>query len=357
MQQFVAQCVICQQAKPERVKYPGLLQPLPIADHNWQIISMDFIEGLPKSGNYSCILVVVDTFSKYGHFIPLAHPFTVLSVATTFLNNVYKLHGLPESIISDRDRVFTSNLWQELFKLSQTQLRMSSAYHPQTDGQTERVNQCLETFLRCFVQCCPKQWVKWLPLSEFWYNTCYHSSTGKSPFEVVYGHPPKHFGIDTVESCVVSDLQEWLAERQLMTQLVRQHLQRAQQKMKNQADKNRIDRQFEVGEMVFVKLQPYVQQSVAHRANHKLAFKYFGPFEILQKVGLVAYKLKLPPSSSIHPVFHVSQLKKVIGAKTKVSSYIPEPANSHPAAESVIGERLCTRRGRVQPQVLVKWRD
>lgn len=181
---FVDHCLTCQQAKPDRVKYPGLLQPLPIADRSWQAISMDFIEGLPKANKYSCILVVVDTFSKYAHFIPLAHPYTSLSVAMSFMNNVYKLHGLPEAIISDRDKVFTSNLWKELFRLSHTQLKMSSAYHPQTDGQTECVNQCLETYLRCFVQACPKQWIKWLSLAEFWYNTCYHSSTGKTPFEV-----------------------------------------------------------------------------------------------------------------------------------------------------------------------------
>lgn len=113
---FVANCTICQQAKPNRMKYPRLLQPLPIAENCEQTISMDFIEGLPKAGQYSCILVVVDTFSKYAHFIPLAHPYTALSVATTFMNNVYKLHGMPGAIISDRDKVFTSILWHELFK-------------------------------------------------------------------------------------------------------------------------------------------------------------------------------------------------------------------------------------------------
>ena len=117
---------------------------------------MDFIEDLPISGTQSCILVVVDTFSKYAHFIPLSHPFTALTVATAFMNNVYKLHGLPQAIVSDRDRVFTSHFWQELFKLTNTQLRMTSAYHPQFDGQTKRVNQCLKTYLRCFVHACPK---------------------------------------------------------------------------------------------------------------------------------------------------------------------------------------------------------
>jgi hypothetical protein len=118
IQQFVAQCSICQQAKLERVKYPGLLQPLPVPQYAWQVVSLDFIEGLPLSKHFNCILVVVDKFSKFAHFIPLKHPFTAFQVAMAFMDNVFKLHGLPEALISDRDRIFTSSLWQELFKFT-----------------------------------------------------------------------------------------------------------------------------------------------------------------------------------------------------------------------------------------------
>jgi hypothetical protein len=193
IKEWVQACPICQQAKPDRSKYPGLLQPLPIPDQAWQMISMDFIEGLPKSKNHNCILVVVDRFSKYAHFLSLSHPFTALTVAHAFMDNIYKLHGMPSSIVTDRDRIFTSNLWQELFRLTGTTLRMSSAYHPQTDGQTERVNQCLETYLRCFVHACPKQWYSWLSLDEYWYNTCLHSAIQTTPFRALYGHDPIHF--------------------------------------------------------------------------------------------------------------------------------------------------------------------
>ncbi|XP_035823161.1 uncharacterized protein [Zea mays] len=157
---YVTHCLICQQAKADRARLPGLLQPLPVPSSLWQIISMDFIEALPSSHSYTCILVVVDLFSKYANFLPLKHPFTALTVARLFHDQVYKHHGLPHSIVSDRDKVFLSNLWKELFRLADVQLRMSSAYHPQSDGQTERVNQCLETFLRCFVHACPHQWSK-----------------------------------------------------------------------------------------------------------------------------------------------------------------------------------------------------
>jgi len=139
------------------VKYPGLLQPLAVPSSSWQMISMDFVEGLPKSGGKNCILVIVDKFSKFAHFLPLSHPFTASQVAKLFMQQVYRLHGMPSSIVSDRDKVFTSLLWQELFRLSNVTLRMSSSYHPQTDGQTERVNQCMETFLRCFVSACPSK--------------------------------------------------------------------------------------------------------------------------------------------------------------------------------------------------------
>jgi hypothetical protein len=155
---FVQSCSICQQAKPERLRYPGLLQPLPVPDTAWEMVSLDFVEGLPKSGPFNCILVVVDKFSKLAHFVPLRHPFTAAVVAKAYMDNIYKLHGMPSSLISDRDRIFLSTFWRELFGLAGVSLRMSSAYHPQTDGQTECVNQCMETFLRCFVHVVPTRW-------------------------------------------------------------------------------------------------------------------------------------------------------------------------------------------------------
>jgi hypothetical protein len=114
------------------------------------------MEGSPLSNRKDVIMVMVDKFFKYAHFVPLAHPFTALQVAQAYMGNIFKLHGLPKSIVSDRDRVFTSNVWQQLFKLSDTQLLMSSSYHLQTDGQTKRLNQCLEAFIRCTVNSCPQ---------------------------------------------------------------------------------------------------------------------------------------------------------------------------------------------------------
>lgn len=134
-------------------------------------------------------MVVVDRLSKYAHFIPVSHPYTTSKIANLFLTNVFRLHGMPDSIITDRDPTFTSNFWNELFKLQGTTLKFSSAYHFQMDGQTEIVNKMVEQFLRCFSTDKPNGWVKWLALAEYWYNTSVHASTKLTPFESVYGHP------------------------------------------------------------------------------------------------------------------------------------------------------------------------
>lgn len=192
---FVKQCEVCQQAKHELIPPPGLLQSLPVPQGAWQDITMDFIEGLPKSERYDTILVVVDRFSKYAHFIPLTHPFNAQVVAQAVFDNVVKLHGIPKTIVSDRDKIFTAHFWTELFKLMGTKLTMSTAYHPQTDRQSERVNQCLEMYLRCAVHQSPKKWKQWLAQAELWYNSSHHSSLGCSPFKALYGHEPNMLSI------------------------------------------------------------------------------------------------------------------------------------------------------------------
>jgi len=155
----------------------GLLQPLPILNAVWRDISMDFIERLPKSFGKQVIFVVVDRLSKYTYFISLAHPYTVVEVAQVYLDHVFKHHGWPRSIVSDRDPIFLSHFWQALFALHRTNLLLSSNYHPQTDGQTEVLNWCPETYLRCMTSDEPKEWSKWLPMAQWWYNTTYHSAT------------------------------------------------------------------------------------------------------------------------------------------------------------------------------------
>lgn len=161
----------------------------------------------------------------------------------------------------------------------------------QFDGQTECFNRCLETYLQCFVHFCPTHWSKWLSVTEFWYNTRAHSSLGHTPFEVVYGYAPHHFGISPEADIPVVDLAEWLKERELMTCVIRLHLSRAWARMKKQADKHRSKQIFSIGDLVYLKLQPYVQSYVATRSKNKFSFQFFGSFTILKHIGELAYYL------------------------------------------------------------------
>lgn len=306
--EYVRACDTCQRCKDEHIHSPGLLQPLAIPEQAWSSISMDFIEGLPKSHNKEVVLVIIDRLTKYGHFLALSHPYTVEQVAEMFMENIYKLHGLPQDIVSDRDRVFVSQFWKGVFKAMGVKLSMSTAYHPHSDGQTERLNRCLETYLRCMTFQRPKQWVKWLHLAEFWYNSNHHSSLQLTPFQALYGYqPPMLSGVMAEGST-----NDWIKERATIVSSLKENLRKAQQRMKHYAGKQRTERELQVGDMVYLKVQPYKQTSLAVRTNIKLASKFYGPYTVIERVGPVAYRLQMPLGTLIHPVFHISQLKKKV---------------------------------------------
>lgn len=160
IKEFVQSCTVCQQAKPERVNYLGLLSPLPVAKKDWETVTMDFISGLPSPDQLDWIMVVIEKFTKYGHFIPIKHHYNAMKFVELFFDNVYKLHGMPLYIVSGGDLVFTSKFWQILIKRTSTLLNMSTAYHPETDSQTKRVNQQVECYLRCLISARPRKWNK-----------------------------------------------------------------------------------------------------------------------------------------------------------------------------------------------------
>ena len=290
---------------------------------------MDFVEGLPKAAGYEVLFVVVDRFSKYGHFIPMKHPYTAKTVAEIFVKEVVRLHGYPKSIVSDRDKVFLSHFWRELFRVAGTKLNHSTAYHPQTDGQSEVVNRGVETFLLCFCGEKPKEWVKWIPWAEYWYNTTYQRALGVTPFQVVYGRLPPPLIYYGERDTTNSMLDEQLKERDVVLGALREHLRVAQDKMKKYADTKRREVHYQVGDLVLLKIRPYRQVTVRRKRNEKLSPKFFGPYKVIAKIGTVAYKLELPENSTIHPVFHVSQLKKVLGEHKEDKHDVPCLTENH----------------------------
>jgi len=172
--QYIQKCLVCQKVKAERLKMPGELRPLDIPQMKWECISMDFITGLPTvHGGYDSILVVVDRLTKVAHLIPVKKTYTAFDVAKVFLREIFRLHGLPRRIVSDRDAKFTSRFWMAFFEAVGTSLDLSTAYHPETDGQTERVNQVIEDILRAYCGREPKRWMSYLHLVEFAYNASY----------------------------------------------------------------------------------------------------------------------------------------------------------------------------------------
>ncbi|KAL5850318.1 hypothetical protein ACOSQ4_008331 [Xanthoceras sorbifolium] len=353
----VLECTVCQENKSLHSKPAGLLQPLPIPNTPWLDIAMDFIEGLPRSAGKDTILVVIDRLTKYAHFLALTHPYTAQQVARLFLDNIQKLHGIPSTIVSDRDKIFTSQFWQHLFKAMGTQLCLSTAYHPQTDGQSERLNQCLENYLRCMTSSKPSHWANWLPLAEWWYNTNYHTALKMTPFEALYGfRPPIYSGSPRDYSD--PENRAFVIDRNRIQHTLKESLTQAQSRMKTYADRKRTEREFNTGDHVYLKLQPYRQSTLAVRRTLKLAPRYFGPYQITERVGKVAYRLLLPPGSQIHPVFHVSQLKAKIGSRFTSNPQLPHAGPdgqilAQPVA--VLERKMVKKHNKAVVQYLIQW--
>ena len=307
-------CDPCQRVKAVRQKPYGLLQPLQIPGRRWESVSMDLITDLPPSekGNDS-IWVVVDRLSKMAHLKAVQKTCTAHDLALCYEDAVFKHHGIPRSIVSDRDPRFTAAFWRELAALFETELCMSTADHAQTDGQTENANGVLEDTLRHFVGPYQRDWESNLPVVEFAMNNAYNSSIKTTPFMLNYGQNPDDPTLAFLRSKTNNPrINGFIGRWSEQLSVAKQCLRAAQDRMKAQADKRRRDApDFRVGDEVLLHTK-CLNFSERHQVSRKLAPRWVGPFKIVQVIGKyrLACKLDLPSVlKRVHPVFHVSKLR------------------------------------------------
>ena len=308
--QYVKTCPMCQLMKSDNRAKAGLLQPLEIPTRKWAHVTTDLVTDLPESDGYTAVAVFVDKLTKMVHFAPCRKEVDAMEYARIFVDTVFRLHGLPEVIISDRDPRFTGKFWESLFHLLGTDLRFSTAYHPQTDGQSERMIQTLENFLRPYVERNPQTWSQQLALAEFAANNAVNVATGHTPFFLQSGdHPivPSVLMHGGGGSSRVEAVQVMVDRMKTALEEAQANLTVAQNRAKAYADKSRRSEIFEVGDEVVLSTR---NLSVNQHLPTKLRRRWIGPYSITQVISPVAYRLDLPPAWRVHPVFHVSNLKR-----------------------------------------------
>ncbi|GJV00355.1 putative reverse transcriptase domain-containing protein [Tanacetum coccineum] len=316
---YVSKCLTCAKVKAEHQKPSGLLVQPEIPEWKWEKITMDFVTKLPKTANgYDTIWVIVDRLTKSAHFLPMRENDPMEKLMKLYMKEVVTRHGVPVSIISDRDGRFTSLFWQALHKALGTRLDMSTAYHPETDGQSERTIQTLEDMLRACVLDFGKSWDRHLPLVEFSYNNSYHASIKAAPFEALYGRKCR----SPVCWAEVGDAQltgpAIIHETTEKIIQIKSRIQAARDRQKSYANIRRKPMVFQVGDKVMLKVSPW-KGVVRFGKRGKLNPRYIGPFKVIKRVGTVAYKLELPQQlSRVHNTFHVSNLKKCLSDESLV---------------------------------------
>ncbi|KAH9751613.1 hypothetical protein KPL71_014358 [Citrus sinensis] len=323
---------------------------------------MDFVAGLPRTQKgHDSVWVVVNRLTKSAHFLPFKITYSMDKLGSIYVAEIVRLHGVPVSIISDRDSRFTSKFWTNLQNALGTKLNFSTAFHPQTDGQSDRTIQTLEDMLRACVMEFKGNLDNHLPLMEFTYNNSYQASIEMAPYEALYGR-----------KCRTPVCWDEVGERRLFgpkliqdtnekIQLIRDRLKVAQDRQKSYADKHRRELEFEVGYRVFIRISPW-KEVLRFRKRGKLSPRYIGPYEIIERIGPLAYRLALPPKlSRIHDVFHVSMLRKYIYDPSHVLSKQPiqlkEDLTYEEEPVEILEEKHQVLRSKTIPLVKVRWRN
>jgi transposase InsO family protein len=354
--QYCRTCDLCNRTKPQRRMPYGELEPSETPKARWERISVDFVVELPEAHGYDAIMTVVDSLSKRAHVVPTHTTISAEGAARLFLREVWKLHGLPRIVMSDRGSQFIGAFTRELYRLLGVRIASSTAYHPQTDGQTERVHQELEQYLRLFVNQRQDDWDDLLPMCEFAYNNHIHSSTQQTPFMLDTGSHPR-MGFEPSNPPIEAEGAAEFAERmEKSLEEAKSALDKAKAEYALYYNRHRIPAPtLEPGDMVWLD----GSDIATTRPSRKLGHKSLGPFPIEARVGHGAYRLTLPPSLRLlHPVFPIVKLR--LAPPDPIEGRIPPPP---PPPDLVDGEEefevetvLDSRFRYKRLEYLVKWR-
>lgn len=325
--EYVQDCQVCQGVTAKRHKPYGQLNPLPIPKRPWAEISMDFITGLPEAmfnkTPVDAILVIVDRFSKWCLFLPVSKTITAVELAELFHNEVELRYGPPEGIVSDRGSLFTSKFWSRLCYISRVRLRLSTAFHPQTDGQTERMNQTLEHYLRCFINNEQLTWPKLLRSAEFACNNAVNATTGSSPFNVLMGYSPdfrqRFEGEAPLEEVPAAAAR--IKKLEKLRSELKEHWRNAVESMTKHYNKAHTPLSLKKGSLVGLSTK-----NLRLKGSRKLLPRFIGPFRVAEAIGTQAYRLSLPEQyDRIHNVFHVSLLEPWTRTHSEATESMPMP--------------------------------
>jgi Chromo (CHRromatin Organisation MOdifier) domain/Integrase core domain len=350
---YVRSCDSCQRNKPIHHRKFGLLQPLPVPTRPWSSLSMDYITDLPSSNGYDSVLVVVDRLTKMVHFVPSRATDTSRDLANHYVHHIFRLHGLPSDIVSDRGSTFTSRWWTEVLAQLKIKPNLSTAFHPETDGQTERTNQSVEQYLRTYVNYLQDDWFDLLPIAEFAHNNAYHSSIGMTPFYANYGYHPR---LElTLHESAVPQANDWSRKVRESHLLAAENIKKALATHAKYANRLRTEAPpFRPGDKVWL-----LRRNIStERPSIKLDAKRLGPFTIHKEISRSAFRLDLPPSMKIHPTFHVSLLEPFV-PNTLSSRQQEEPpppiVNQGGQEEYEVAKILDSRLRNRRFQYLVDW--
>ena len=351
VKRYVERCDQCQRMKNREEMPVGKLRPNQVPEGPWQYILVDFIMKLPVSKDHDLILVICDRFSKMSHFVVMIEKMTVEGLTKLFRDNVWKLHGLPESVISDRGPQFAAGMTKELNKMLGIKTKLSMAYHPETDGQTERTNQELEQYLRMYINYRQNNWAKWLATAEFAFNNKVHTATKMSLFQTNYGRELR-MGFDIRKKEKNKKAEEFVKEMKERHEEARAALVKSQEEMKRQADRSRKEaEEYRVGDKVLISTKDFSAE-LMKRATKKLT----EPYMVKKIVSENAVELELPASLRVNLVVNVRRLVKYREQVEGQKKIPPPPVKVDGEKEYEVEKILDRQERRGKTKYLVKWK-